>query len=204
MKIKSIDRFATVVKGSAKDGRLTAVASDETIDRDGEIILASAWLQDLDYFKNNPVILAAHTHRSSDGTPTIVGSADTIGVKDDQLVFDMRFAGIPLALQWRQLYEEGHAKSFSVGFLPLAGEFREIKCNADERRRRRDVTATETQTVYVHTRVELLEISCVAVPANPEATARDMDPHELERLIDQRIRKALQETYVQRLTAILG
>lgn len=197
MKTKAIDNFA-IVK-TCKDGKLTAVASSEAIDRDGEIILASAW-GNLDRFKANPVILAAHTHRSSDGSPTIIGSANSIEVAKGELSFEMTFARTPLAQQWAQLYEDGHARSFSVGFIPMDGEFRQVPC--DDRRRRRDAQG-DMQNVYVHTRVELLEISCVAVPANPEALARDFDPAEIERIVDARIEKALQRWAASRMLALI-
>lgn len=202
MKTKCIGNYARVVK--AADGKLTASASTETVDRDGEIILASAFSQDLDVYRSNPVILAAHIHRASDGSPTIIGSATRVEVEKDGLVFDMSFADTPLADQWRSLYEAGHAKAFSVGFIPLDGEFREVKSGpqCDRRRSRRDAGETEMITVYVHTRVELLEISAVPVPANPEALARDVDNEDLERRIDERVRRVLKEMYIERIQAL--
>ena len=101
MKLKSVGNFA-VVK-TARDGKLTAVASNPTVDRDGEVILPSAFAKDLDSYRKNPVILAAHTHRSWDGSPTIIGSATRIAIEDNALVFDMTFAKTALAQEWRVL-----------------------------------------------------------------------------------------------------
>ncbi len=185
MRIKSIGNFCSV-KGKPEGGKLTAVASNATVDRDGEVILPSAFARHLDRYRANPVILAAHTHRSADGTPTIIGSAGRVAIEADALVFEMSFARTPLAAQWQSLYEDGHAKAFSVGFIPIAGEWKE----------------QAEGSVYVWTEVELLEISAVPVPANPEALARDLDDKDLERRIDERVRKVIREMYVERLSAL--
>lgn len=185
MKIKSVGNFAAV-RGKAEGGKLTAVASNATVDRDGEVILPAAFARHLARYQANPVILAAHTHRSWDGTPTIIGSATRIAIEDNALVFDMAFARTPLASQWQSLYEDGHARAFSVGFIPIGGEWKE----------------QAEGNVYVWTEVELLEISAVPVPANPEALARDVDGPQLERLIDERVAKALKEMYTQRLLSL--
>ena len=123
-----------------------------------------------------------------DGTPTIIGSADKIEIEDDALAFEMRFARTPIAKEWQSLYEDGHARAFSVGFIPKEGEWKE----------------QGDQSVYVHTKVELLEISAVAVPANPEAVTRGLDPDELNKLVDARVKHILQSWYAQRLAACLN
>lgn len=186
MLIKSVGNYMKVV--SCKEGKLSAVASDATEDRDGEVILPAAFGKSLDRYRANPVILAAHTHRSLDGTPTIIGSATRIDVTQDALTFDMLFAKTPLAQQWQSLYEDGHARAFSVGFIPKEGEWKQA--------------ADGGRGVYVHTEVELLEISAVPVPANPNATARDVDEAQLRALIDDRIKKALGAMQVKRLLTL--
>jgi HK97 family phage prohead protease len=147
--IKTVGNFAQVAK--AEGGRLTAIASNATVDRDNEIVLPSAFLKHLERYRRNPVILAAHTHRSPDGKPTIIGSADEIKIENDALIFTMSFATTAVAKEWQRLFDEGHARAFSIGFLPKAGAF------------------DKGHQAYVHTEVELLEISAVPVPANPEA-----------------------------------
>lgn len=188
METKCISNFARVL--SCKDGKLSAVASDATVDRDNEVVLPSAFTKHLDRYKANPVILAAHTHRSLDGSPTIIGSASDIKADDKALTFDMSFAKTPLAQQWQSLFEDGHARAFSIGFIPMNGEWKKSPDNQ--------------VALYVHTEVELLEISAVAVPANPNAVARDFDPKELERLVDARIKKALELIYAHRMLSLIG
>ena len=155
--IKLVDNFLCVKK--VEDNNLSAVASNATIDRDGEIILPSAFVKRLDTYRKNPVIMSSHVHRSMDARPTIIGSAKRIDVTDDALDFDMQFASTPLAKEWNTLFKEGHAKAFSVGFIPRKGENREY----------------EGKDIYTHTEVDLLEISAVSVPSNPDALSRGLD-----------------------------
>jgi len=167
--IKGIVDFLRVK--SCKSGTLSAVASTARLDRDGESILPSAFVRGLTEYKRNPVILANHTHRSADGSPTIIGSATRVEVVGDALEFDMAFASTPLAKQWQSLFDEGHARAFSVGFIPKAGQHEE----------------TLDGLVYVHSEVELLEISAVGVPANPDAVRRDVDRAYVESMVDRRL-----------------
>jgi HK97 family phage prohead protease len=122
-----------------------------------------------------------------DGMPTIIGSADTVEIENEALVFQMRFATTDIAKAWQSLYEDGHAKAFSVGFIPMEGGWKE---QGDE-------------SVYVHTRVELLEISAVAVPANPEAVTRGIDPDEINKLVDARVKQLMQQWAAKRLQAAI-
>ena len=157
--IKCVGNFVSFKK--MEDGVLTAVASNASIDRDGEIIEPKAFKKHLKYYRSNPVILSSHTHRTDDGSPPIIGSTKRIELTDEALEFDMTFASHPNAQYWRGVYEEGHAKAFSVGFMPMKGE---KKIQEDGRE------------VYTHTEVELYEISAVAVGSNREALSRDISP----------------------------
>lgn len=147
--MKFIENFCEVTQ--IKDGKLSAIASTPVLDRDGEIILPSAFLQHLNTYRANPIVLAYHRHVTPDGTPSIIGKVTKIGVEDNALKFTMDFADTALATEWQSLFQGGYVRSFSVGFIPIAGTY-----------------DTQKQA-YVHTEIELLEISAVAVPANPEA-----------------------------------
>ncbi len=148
------------VKGFNADGELEAIASTGTIDRDNEIIQPEAWQGSLEGYRRNPVILATHMHRLATGDSPVIGSASQIAVAEDGLTFRLRFAGTELGRQYKQLYEEEHMRAFSVGFIPINGQWQDFNRQGKPKR------------VYVHSEVELLEISAVPVPANPEALAR--------------------------------
>lgn len=116
------------------DGKLLAVASDETIDRVGDKLDPEKF--DLKNFKKNPVLQWAHRY---DIPP--VGIAKNIKVDGNKLLFEPVFHNITeMAREVAQLFMEGILKAFSVGYIT-----------------REDGT------------MELLEISAVPVPANPNA-----------------------------------
>ena len=134
---------AEFVEKDSNDGVFTAVASTPTTDRHGEIVSADGW--DLANFKKNPVLLWSHDHK----IPAI-GRAEKVWVegkgKSARLMFKGRWQTV--TEQGRaiaQLVKDGILNSFSVGFKPF------------------DMDGN------TFTKQELLEISLVNVPANPEA-----------------------------------
>ena len=123
------------------------VASTEDSDRSGEIIKASGW--DYTNFMKNPVIIANHVYKIEN----IVGKATSIYVKDNQLIIEWVFSeSNPLGKLLADLYEEWMVKTVSVWFIPKS---------RDESNKR------------IITNAELLELSFVAVPCNPNALSLD-------------------------------
>jgi HK97 family phage prohead protease len=155
MKMKHV--FMQVKDGAGGEGYdIEAVASNAAIDRDGEIIDPGAWGKHLPTYRSNPVILAAHMHRLGDGRSPVIGSAREIDVRDGALVMRVRFANTELGREYKTLYADGDMRAFSVGFIARAEEPRQI----------------EGKRINTITEAELLEVSAVAVPANPEALSR--------------------------------
>jgi len=138
---------------------ILVVASDATLDRGDEIIDPKGW--DLENFWKNPVILAAHMHRLTTGRSPVVGSAPLAEVRGDELVLGIKFAETDLGREYRTLYRDRHMRAVSVGFDPIEGAWQE-----------RDAGDGQKGRVWIHTRQELWETSCVAVGANPNALAR--------------------------------
>lgn len=121
------------------DVEFTAVASTALEDRHGEIVDPKGW--DLKNFKKNPVLLWAHDHR----LPAI-GRATKVWVEGGKLMFKGMWSNATeLGRACQQLVNEGTINSFSVGFIPYDMDGR------------------------TYTKQELLEISLVNVPANPDA-----------------------------------
>jgi len=127
-------------------GKLIAVASEEVEDREGEKLSVQGW--DLRAFKKNPVLLWGHNPNEP-----AVGRAENIrrklvdGVK--KLVFEPVFHGLSeKSALLEKLYRADPPvlTSFSVGFLPKEKEGNK------------------------YTKQELLEVSCVNVPALASAT----------------------------------
>lgn len=125
-----------------RDGEVIGIASTADPDRDNDIIDQNGW--DLKNFLANPVILAHHNYHNFP-----IGKAIDIGVEQGKLMFKMVFSqATEEAKQAYQLVQEGILNTFSVGYIPR--EF-------------------DPQNQNITRKAELLEISLVAVPANPKA-----------------------------------
>lgn len=121
--------------------KITFVASDETLDRAGEVIPISSW--DLVNFMQNPVLLVNHDYL----VENIVGLATNVRIEGKSLLFDPVFHEITeLSKTVFQMVKEEVLNTVSVGFLPH-GPVKDGDMG----------------------RNELLEVSFVAVPANPSA-----------------------------------
>jgi HK97 family phage prohead protease len=138
--------------------RITAIASAPVIDRHDEIIEAKAFTESLrPYLKDNPVVLVAHRGGLSDGHSPVVGNVVSGRIGKGGLAVEIEFHNeTDLAREYWQLYSKKIQRALSVGFIPQEG--------GPEQR--------EGQRVYVHRRVELLEISCVPVPSCRPALSR--------------------------------
>ena len=130
------------IKELWENGSFKVVASDETIDRAGEVIKVSWW--ELDNFMKNPVIIANHVYK----VENIIWKATNVYTEDYKLVVEWVFATTDLAQDVRKLYDWGFIKTVSVGFIPLD---------------------RDPNQPNIITRAELLEVSFVPVPCNPNA-----------------------------------
>jgi len=128
------------------------VASTEIIDSHDSIV-RSNW--DLTRYSKNPVLIWMHGRMND--IPAVgnvenlqkVGSTKHEGnaVFDDTTEFDRAVAA---------KYEKGVLKGFSIGFYPRTIRFERI----------------DDEEVLILDDIEILEISCVNVPSNPEALAK--------------------------------
>lgn len=121
------------------------IGSTNAVDRYGDVVEQN-W--DLGNFMKNPVIPWGHDYSSPP-----VAKALEVGYKDGSLTFTGQFADAetyPFADQIYKMYKGGYLRAFSVGFIPLEYD-------------------GNYQDGYTITKSELLEVSCVTVPANPEA-----------------------------------
>lgn len=137
-----IKAIGEVKMADTKNGEFEVIASTDDIDRHGEVIQQDGWK--LDNYKKNPVILVDHWY----SVDKIVGKATDIRIEGGKMIVRGEFADTPRGQEVRKLYESGFLKTVSVGFIPLA---------RDEQNR------------DIITSAELLELSFVPVPANPEA-----------------------------------
>ncbi len=133
--------FIGEMKAADEDHTFEVIASTEGQDRDGEVVMQDGI--DLTNYLKNPVILFGHDYWSLP-----IGKATEVFRKDGQTIVRGIFAtkeANPVAEQCRLLYQQGILKAVSIGFIPKRYEGnRIVEC-------------------------ELLELSFVPVPANPEA-----------------------------------
>jgi hypothetical protein len=142
LSIPATTKFA--LKSKSEDGKkkiFHAIFSSATEDRHGEIVYQVFHLTN---FIKNPVYLDSHNYGSIE---RILGRVEPIGVIDGKLQGDIEFALMnPLGVMGESMAEAGFLNTSSIGFIPKVFD---DKGNILES--------------------ELLEISAVSVPANPEA-----------------------------------
>lgn len=174
--VEKIIRSETKVL-DAKEGRVLATASTETRDRDGDIIRQAFW--DLDHFMANPVLVDSHNYGSID---RIFGHWENLRVQSKALVGEVVYhldspnpRVSDLALQGLDLARRGMA-AFSVGFIPDMAKAVELK------------TSDSFFPSYEFKGQELLEVSQVSVPSNPDALLRMKGLHPvLDDIIEEKL-----------------
>lgn len=137
--MKKLQLTAKILKGENK--QITVVASDETLDRHGDVLKIEDW--DLSQFLKAPRMLIDHDHR----VEKIVGRWENPRIENRQLLLDANFHDITeLSRAVHQMVEQDHLNSVSIGAIYNPPE------NDGERGK-----------------MELIETSWVTVGANPNA-----------------------------------
>lgn len=134
------------------DDQYEFVASDETVDRYGDVVRVNGW--ELANYKRNPIVL--FQHQSSNP----VGIATKVWIEGKALMSRIKLANegtSPFIDTLRKLLQQKIVRAVSVGFAPTS-EPKYIRDESNDR-----ITGME----FVGQ--ELLEISLVSVPANPSA-----------------------------------
>jgi len=144
--------------------QVSGLLSSAAVDRYGEVIVPSAFAKSLPAFRRNPVFLAGHRHTNQDGTSAVIGTWPRMEVTAEGLEGTAQFlpAGDKLADNWWTRFAAGAVKAFSVGFIANAWEMRTVEIGQEKR------------LVRHFTDVELLEVSAVSIPANPEALVKSL------------------------------
>lgn len=142
---------------------LDFVSSTATLDRYHEIIEPDGWR--LDSYRRNPVFQNAHNYGDILFTLGKALSTEVRTVGNHQALCQrIQFATEvnPVARIAYGLYKGGFLSAVSVGFIPLRWEDPPPPCGSG-------ATSPAPRRRYLEQ--ELLEVSAVAIPANPDALA---------------------------------
>lgn len=126
-----------------KDQIVHVIASTGVVDRHGESVNPNGW--QLENYLKNPVVLIAHDYRSLP-----IGKVTKIWIENNELHAYIQIADTKAGQEVFYLISKGFLNTVSVGFIPTK-------------------YGVAGQDKYTIMQQELLEISFVAVPANPEA-----------------------------------
>jgi HK97 family phage prohead protease len=126
-----------------KEQIVHVIASTGVVDRHGESVNPNGWL--LENYLKNPVVLIAHDYRSLP-----IGKVTKVWVENEELHAYIQIADTEAGQEVFYLISKGFLNTVSVGFIPTK-------------------YGVAGQDKYTIMEQELLEISFVAVPANPEA-----------------------------------
>lgn len=142
---KFIDLEFTVIaqKDASQECIIEGYANTTTKDRVGDIVLPKAFESSLKGYLDNPVLLENHNW------DRVAGMTQNAEITDKGLFIRARISDTRPEL--KQQIREGCLRTFSIGYNELDADYDE-----------------STKTKFVKD-LELLEISVVSVPANPEA-----------------------------------
>lgn len=135
---------------AATENLYPVTLSDDSVDRHGDRIDQAGWM--LDTYKANPVLLWAH-----DASQLPVGKTLDVGTDGNKLRGKMEFAKHKFAQDVKDLVDGKFLRAVSVGFAPKAYDV------AEDREGSGFFPALDFK------QQELLELSVVPVPANPNA-----------------------------------
>ena len=139
------------IKQTDEGLQIDFIISTGVVDRDNDIIDVNGW--NFDNYNKNPVILWAHNYKE----PPVAKSVN-IWIEGDKLKSTALFMPYDMsafAHSIGQMYANGYLNAVSVGFDAI-----EAKWAPDTQSRPWGID---------YAKQELLEYSCVPVPANPEA-----------------------------------
>lgn len=157
------------VLASGESRKVTFVASDGTRDTAGTVLNQDGW--DLERFNNNGIIGYQHkVYGSYDGTDNpdnVIGKGHAY-LEDGKLMVDVEFEPKEINELAEKVYQKilfGSLKAVSVGFLPLG----KGKWGKEEE------ALDGSNPTYYFEGQELLEVSVVNIPANPNALKKAID-----------------------------
>ena len=136
------------------------IGSDESIDRDGDIIAVSGW--DIAKYMKNPVVLFGHDSYALPIAKTVAINTDSYA---KALLFDIYFPTVEELATDPAMPSEHALRVDAIYNMAKAGLLNAVSVGF------RGIEWEQTKTGRMYTKQELMEISIVPVPANPNAIA---------------------------------
>lgn len=144
---RAICAFETEIKEYREDENVVVhTITTEDVDRYNTIVLTRGLR--LENYRKNPIVLDSHKH---DSISNIIGKAIWIKTRPDKrgLIQATKFNDTEKGREAQYLVKNGYLRASSIGFIPLKKEFR--------------------NDILVFTEADLVEVSFVPVPGNPNA-----------------------------------
>lgn len=186
-------------EGMEQDGAQVykGTASSNVVDRDEEVMLPMG--MHAENYQNNPVLLFAHDYRGM-----AVGKTTGLAVNEENVDFEFLFAKTEEAQKLEHLYSEGFMRGFSVTFNPLKRLYindetpEKFTVEVNGKNLDIDLKKYDRRPRLMTLEWELLEISCVSVPANQNALLHSAKVLGLKTLegIDNPVQKGLAEEQI--------
>ena len=168
-------------------GEVDAVVSSEKPDRSGDVIRQEFW--DLKNFRKHPILLAGHDYRL---LTSQIGEWRNVRIEGKQLVGTAVYyinQGNEQADWGFQLAMSGKA-AYSVGFIPDMTKAQSYKPKPMKDAEESSVIAGG----WEFNGQELLEVSQVTIPANPQALQRMYETAEMEPEVLEIVGEMLKDT----------
>lgn len=168
---KAMNRDVAHKAQMEKTRTVTFIASTPSTDRDGDVTNSKGWR--LENYKNNPVIgyqhqVVSHGLCIAPDPDDIIGIGKNLRVNEKgHLLVDIQFEDKETNPKAEKIFRKvlnGTLNAVSVGFIPVANE------NGELSRKGIEEMGEDPGANYLFGQ-ELLEISVVNVPANPDAVA---------------------------------
>ena len=149
------------MKSAPVQGRIIRfIGSDESLDRDGDTISIDGW--DVSAYMKNPVVIYGHDYSSLPIARTVSVTADK---RTRQLLFDIKFPTIEELSSNPATPSEHALRVDAIYNMAKAGILNTVSVGF------RGIEYDATATGRNYKRQELMEISLVPIPANPNAVA---------------------------------
>jgi phage head maturation protease len=191
MQLKGLFEGVTEKKTVGGQTIFKGVATSLALDRHKEVVVPKG--ADLSNFMESPVLLSQHEHREAP-----IGMITSIEPGEEDIKFEFCFdEQDPDAVVLMNKVKNGFMRTFSIGFLPTkwveqdalvdeTGKMLEsVELDVgDESKYKLDLSRYKATPRRVYTQWEMLEISLVSVPANPEAHVRMMAKELMENFED--------------------